>query len=264
MKIGVFGNPVYDLKYAIERISKTFDKVYVSEIIGGNYSDEDINNLCDVVISLGGDGTLLKCAKKFKKPIIGIKIGKLGFLTFFDIEDVIKIKQALISGDYYLDRRDRLKIYIDGIEFDSALNDFSVNTISGRGIDIVVRTKENVIITSFYGDGIIISSPSGSTAYNLSAGGPILHPSVKAYIITPICPHNLSARPIVLPKEVIISISVRPKFGKLRISSDGDIIKECEGEFNFDVELSDEKTSLIKLNSSEDFFDILRKKLNWK
>jgi len=262
VKIGVYGNPLYNLETAIEKIKKTFDEVYISKHIGGEYDDNFLNSNCEIIISLGGDGTLLRCAKRFKKPIIGIKIGKLGFLTFFDIDDIENIKNALLSGNYYLDRRDRLKIYINGIEVDSALNDFSVNTISGRGLDIVVKTG-NSIITSFYGDGIIISSPSGSTAYNLSAGGPILHPSVKAYILTPICPHNLSARPIVLPKEVIITVVVKPKMGKWRINSDGELLKECEGSLSFNVELSDEKTSLIKLNNYDDFFDILRKKLNW-
>ncbi|MEO0150818.1 MAG: NAD(+)/NADH kinase [candidate division WOR-3 bacterium] len=263
MKVGVFGNSSYNLSSAIERIKSVFKEVYISESIGGIYSDKELNEICDVIISLGGDGTLLRCAKKFKKPIIGIKFGKLGFLTFFDIDDIELIKDALLSGNYYLDRRDRLKLYIDGIEVDSALNDFSVNTISGRVVEIIIKTR-NSIITSFYGDGVIISSPSGSTAYNLSAGGPILHPSVKAYIITPICPHNLSARPIVLPKEIIINITVKPKLGKWRINSDGELLKECEGALSFDVELSDEKTSLIKLNKTEDFFDILRKKLNWR
>jgi NAD+ kinase len=262
LKVGVFGNPFYDLSQAIEKIKSIFNDVYISKHIGGEWDDEQINEICDIVISLGGDGTLLRCAKKFKKPIIGIKIGKLGFLTFFDISQIEDIKKALLDGNYYLDRRDRLKIYIKGIEVDSALNDFSVNSISGRGLDINVKFG-NSTITSFYGDGIIISSPSGSTAYNLSAGGPIVHPSVKAFIITPICPHNLSARPIVLPKEMIISISVKPKFGKWRITSDGELLKECEGELSFSVELSDEKTSLIKLSNTDDFFDILRKKLNW-
>lgn len=262
MRVGVYGNPFYNLNKAIEIIKSIFVDIYISKHIGGEWTDEQINEICDVVISLGGDGTLLKCAKRFRKPIIGIKIGKLGFLTFFDISQIEDIKRALINGNYYLDRRDRLKIYINGIEVDSALNDFSVNSVSGRGLDIIVKFG-NSIITSFYGDGIIVSSPSGSTAYNLSAGGPIVHPSVKAFIITPICPHNLSARPIVLPKEMIINISVKPKFGKWRISSDGELLKECESELTFSVELSDEKTSLIKLSETDDFFDILRKKLNW-
>ncbi|MEO0202988.1 MAG: NAD(+)/NADH kinase [candidate division WOR-3 bacterium] len=263
MKVGVFGNINYDLKEAIEKVKNVFKEVYISRSINGDYSDEELNEICDVIISLGGDGTLLRCSKKFKKPIIGIKLGKLGFLTFFSIDEIEDIKNALLNGIYYLDRRDRLKLYIDGIEVDSALNDFSVNTVSGKGIEITIKTR-NSVITSFYGDGVIISSPSGSTAYNLSANGPILHPSVKAYIITPICPHNLSARPIVLPKEIIINVSVKPKVGKWHINSDGELLRECEGSLNFDVELSDEKTSLVKLYSTKDFFDILREKLNWR
>lgn len=262
MKIGVYGNPYRDISEAISRIVEIFQEVYISKDIGGNYTNEFINENCDVIISIGGDGTLLRCAKKFKKPIIGIKVGKLGFLTFFGLEDLENIKNALLSGKYLLEERDRLKIYLNGIELDSALNDFSVNTISGRGLDIVVKSN-NSIITSFYGDGIIISSASGSTAYNLSAGGPILHPLVKAYILTPICPHNLSARPIVLPKEVILTITIKSKFGSWRINSDGELIKKCEGELSFSVELSNEKTILIKLENTASFFEILRKKLNF-
>lgn len=262
MKIGVYGNPYRDIKEAISRIVEVFKEVYISRDIGGDYDNEYINENCDFIISVGGDGTLLRCAKKFKKPIIGIKVGKLGFLTFFDIEDLEDIKNALFSGRYILEERDRLKIHLNGIELDSALNDFSINTISGRGLDILVKS-ENSIITSFYGDGIIISSASGSTAYNLSAGGPILHPLVKAYILTPICPHNLSARPIVLPKEIVLTIDIKSKFGSWRINSDGELIKECKGELSFKVELSDEKTTLIRLENTKSFFEILRKKLNF-
>jgi NAD+ kinase len=265
LKIGVVGNPKNkNLKKALKSIKDVFgDEVMISKDIGGNFNDEEINKQASVVISLGGDGTLLKTAKRFRKPIIGVNLGKLGFMTYFDISDLNRIKDALEKEHYFLEMRERLKIYINGIEYDSALNDFTVNSLSGRGLEIIVKTSKS-IITLFYGDGIIISSPSGSTAYNLSAGGPIVHPSVKAYIITPICPHNLSARPIVLPKEIIINIQVKPKSGKWRISSDGEIIKECDSEMSFSIELSDEKTSLINLKDMSDFFHILRKKLNWK
>ncbi len=265
VKVGVFGNVHAEgFQEALKKIRHLWgENALLCKEIGGPYDQSYINRNAQFIISLGGDGTLLKAVARFTKPLIGVNLGKLGFLTYFQVEDLPIIKIALEEKKYYLDRREKLRLwYRDKTYY--ALNDFYVNPVSGTALNITVRRKET-LITHFYGDGIIISSPTGSTAYNLSAGGPIVHPRVKAFILTPLCPHNLSARPLVLPKGELIEVEVVPRgTGKWILSGDGMKLMEFDGPDSFKVELSDRRASLVRLDITKDFFDILREKLNWK
>ncbi len=265
VKVGVFGNvDAEGLEDALRKIRHLWgEDALICREIGGPYDESYINRNARFVISLGGDGTLLKAVAKFSKPLVGVNLGKLGFLTYFQVDDLPVIKIALEEKKYYLDRRERLRLWYAGKPY-FALNDFYVNPVSGTALNITVRRKET-LITHFYGDGIIISSPTGSTAYNLSAGGPIMHPRVKAFILTPICPHNLSARPLVLPKGELIEVEITPRGdGRWILSGDGMKLMEFDGPASFKVELSDRRASLVRLDTTKDFFDILREKLNWK
>ena len=265
VKVGVFGNVKAEgLQEALKKIQRLWgENALICKEIGGPYDQSYVNRHAQFIISLGGDGTLLKAVARFSKPLIGVNLGKLGFLTYFQVEDLPLIKIALEEKKYYLDRREKLRLWYKEKTY-YALNDFYVNPVSGTALNITVKRKET-LITHFYGDGIIISSPTGSTAYNLSAGGPIMHPRVKAFILTPICPHNLSARPLVLPKGEVIEVEVAPRGdGRWILSGDGMKLMEFDRADSFRVELSDRRASLVRLDITKDFFDILREKLNWK
>jgi len=265
IKVGVFGRrDIKGFQEALEKVIELWgDNALLCSEIGGPYDADYINRNAKFVISLGGDGTLLKAVARFNKPLIGVNLGKLGFLTYFRVEDLPLVKAAIEEKRYFLDRREKLRLWY-GDKIFYALNDFYVNPVSGTALDITVRRSKS-LITHFYGDGVIISSPTGSTAYNLSAGGPIMHPRVKAFILTPICPHNLSARPLVLPKGEIIEVRVEPRAqGKWNLSGDGTTLIEFDRADSFMVELSDKRASLVRIDITKDFFEILREKLHWK
>jgi len=176
------------------------------------YSYEELGEICDILISLGGDGTLLGLARRtcsFGKPMLGINAGTLGFLTAASKDDFEELIDKLFIGEYDIEERMMMNIsvhtYGEIVEL-TALNDIVVTkNIFAKMIDVKVESSGE-LITGYYGDGLIISSPTGSTAYNLSAGGPVFFPLAKNFILTPICPHSLSQRTLVLHYDMEIDV----------------------------------------------------------
>jgi len=224
----------------------------------------------DWVIVLGGDGTLLGAARevaKYDVPILGVNLGGLGFLTGVALSKLYPVIEMVLKGQFEVESRLMLETRIirGGGEICRfiVLNDVVINKGPlARIIDLDVYINDQ-FLTTFRSDGLIISTPTGSTAYNLSAGGPILYPTMTNFILTPICPFTLTNRPLILPDSDIISI-------KMREESEEQVSLTFDGQVGFDFKYGDnaliykskEKIELIK-PPDQNYFEILRAKLRW-
>jgi len=222
-----------------------------------------------VAIVLGGDGMMLKAAREFTPKnisLFGINLGKLGFLAETDMKNVFSSLKKIIKGAYKIEERSMLKIEIlrnkKIINNFIALNDAVIkNGKTARVINLNLNIN-NKPVTEIVADGLIISTPTGSTAYSLAAGGPVVHPQTENIIITPIAPHTLSQRPVIIPDNFIIDVKVNSNHKDVLLSIDGQIDMALSvGDI---VKIQKYKTS-VKLIAvgKNDYFDVLQKKLNW-
>jgi len=221
--------------------------------------------LVQLITSFGGDGTLLHTAQfvgKNEIPILGINLGGLGFLTSSSIEKAWQHIENFFQKKLKVEKRTLLKLVIDRQEPKYFLNDFVIDK-AGFSRLITIRTEvEGFLLNSYIADGIIISTPTGSTAYSLANGGPIVVPSTNSFIINPICPHTLSNRPIIISDELKISIRVQSAHGKFNIFGDGQMI----GTFPLETEIYLQKAEYcvhLVQTPEHEFFTILREKLGW-
>lgn len=218
----------------------------------------DINNMkkgFDIAFVIGGDGTILKTARFYadtETAIFGINLGRLGFLSQSSKEDFTKSLEKILNGEYRIENRLMLET-----ENQIALNDFVIKTsVTGRTARFQLKINDKEVC-NYLADGIIISTPTGSTAYGLSAGGPVLSPDIEAFVIVPICPHTLNARPLVVPATEKISISSACDF---ILSVDGQGNYKLKNEIK--IKKSELKAKLLILDGTE-FYTILKTKLNW-
>lgn len=224
----------------------------------------------DLVIVLGGDGTLLGAARKIGRyglPILGINLGGLGFITEVPLKNLYKDIKKIIEGETLI-FENRLMLEARVMRGDeekcvfSVLNDVVINKAAlARIIDLSVSINDT-FLTTFKADGLIISSPTGSTGYNLSAGGPILYPNLEALILTPICPFALAHRPIILPDTSTIEITVGENSEEVTLTFDGQVGFDFMHKDRLIVSKSNKKLKLIK-SPSQNYFEILRTKLKW-
>ncbi len=226
-------------------------------------SSEKLKEKSDFVIAMGGDGTLLRAARYIKDssiPLIGVNLGSLGFLTEIVIEELYPTMEKIIAGNYKIEKRSVIKADLpDGREF-FALNDIVLHMgHSGRIMEIEILVDDSPL-AEFSADGLIISTPTGSTAYSLAAAGPILHPGVKAKIVTPICPHTLALRSMVFSEEQ--EITVRLKNGEGIFVVDGQMIIQAKKDFAFNATKANYEVNLVRA-TKRDFYEILRTKLKW-
>jgi len=271
VKAGFVLKPIVDdkLKELFFKIKKIFEKknieVYIdvtsAKLVG--ILGMDFEQMCksvDFLVALGGDGTLISLARrsyKYDKPILGINAGKLGFLTDINPENIDEFLDKFLKGEYRIDER-----MVIEIEYNSnklyAFNDVVVtkDTISSM-IHIDVDTNESHL-NRYYGDGLIISTPTGSTAYNLSAGGPVVYPLTESFILTPICPHSLTQRPLVLPSHFELEFKVEENIAKLII--DGQEIFNLKDKIK--IKKAKNPAKLIH-RLERNYFEVLREKLNW-
>jgi NAD+ kinase len=226
-------------------------------------SPEALNLKCDFVIAMGGDGTLLRAARYIKEssiPLIGVNLGSLGFLTEIVIDELYPSLEKILSGNYRIEERIVLSSTFPTGKTFYALNDIVLHMgTSGRIIGIEIEINGSPL-AKFSADGLIISTPTGSTAYSLAAGGPILHHGLEAQILTPICPHTLGLRSMVF--SIDEEISIRLVKGKGIFVVDGQITVEVNETFSFTVTKADYKILLVRA-TQRDFYEILRTKLNW-
>ncbi|HOV15680.1 MAG TPA: NAD(+)/NADH kinase [Spirochaetota bacterium] len=216
-------------------------------------------------ISVGGDGTFLYTSRVFagtEIPVLGVNIGQLGFNTNIELKDFDYYFENFLNNKVEFDYKSMLDVQIEGD--DKIYNVLNEGVISHTGISRMIRLKvdlEGHCIYDFRGDGLIISSPTGSTAYNLSAGGPILHPDVDAFSLCPICPHTLAIRPFIIPFCEKLIISILESSTQPQITLDGQKIILLDIGQKIVFKKSTKKTKTIK--SDKNFYEILKLKLGW-
>jgi NAD+ kinase len=232
-------------------------------------SAREIADHCDLLVVLGGDGTMIATARLVGgrgTPVLGVNLGSLGYLTEFAAEDAIPALEQVARGSYEVDRRMMLdwRVLRDGDQViaSSALNDVVVNkSAMARIIDIECSIGPHYV-TGYRADGLIISTPTGSTAYNLSAGGPIIHPDTQAICIAPICPHTLTNRPLVMPSAVEIRLKLNTREQEVMLTSDGQTGIPLVARDTIELKQSAMTFNTIRAKD-RDYFEILRSKLRW-
>ncbi|MCI0473572.1 MAG: NAD(+)/NADH kinase [Ignavibacteria bacterium] len=225
---------------------------------------EEFEKFADVVISFGGDGTMLSAARIMLKsdiPIMGINVGKLGFLAEFSVNQLDKSLNDLMKGNYRVVDRTVLETdFADEKIF--SLNDFVIEKKDSSRMITLDGFVNNHFIGSLRADGLIITTPTGSTAYSLSCGGPIITPATEVICITPISPHSLTLRPLVIPDSSEVMLEVSSPTGDASLVADGQISKIVKNGDKVRIRKSEAKVKLIKpLESS--YFDLIRAKLLW-
>ncbi len=220
-----------------------------------------------VLLSIGGDGTFLDAvdyAREYGVPILGINCGRLGFLANVRTNEIKEAVSCLSSGQYELEQREMLSVEVDGMPlkgFDYALNEVGIQKATTSSLLNIHAYVHGVYLTTYWADGLIIATPTGSTAYSLSGGGPIVSPACHNIILTPICPHNLSMRPLVLPADVELELKVESRSGKFVFSTDSRV-QEMEDEHVLTVRQHATRLNIVKI-PGHCYYDTLRNKLKW-
>jgi NAD+ kinase len=223
----------------------------------------------DLAIVLGGDGTMISAARlleNLEAPVLGINYGSLGYLTEFRIEELYDALERILRGDFTIDSRVTLDVSHErnGIELSKnrVLNDVVINKAALARIINIEATLDDLYVNDFRADGLIIATPTGSTAYNLSAGGPIVFSSMNAVVMTPICPFTLSNRPIVMPDSSEICLRLKTENEDVFLTLDGQVGFELTT--NDAVKIRKSKTTLNLIQPpNRNYFDVLRNKLKW-
>jgi NAD+ kinase len=227
--------------------------------------DEEAINAADVVISVGGDGTLLRAARLVvgkNKPILGINIGRLGFLANINQDKIENALEYTTNGQYEIDKRQLLKADLSDGTTHYALNEFLFSKGSKGSMITIDAYYDDIFINKYWSDGLIIASPTGSTAYNMSAGGPIIMPGTDVMVLNPINPHTLTTRPLVLSSSRPLTIKADIKNQEVIFSKDGEIADIVGDELVVKIHKSKHAIDLIKL-PGQTYFDTLRNKLMW-
>lgn len=227
-------------------------------------SEEDAIRHSDVLIALGGDGTMLHAAHLAKEkdiPVLGINSGKLGFMANVQPGQVEVALTAILKNDYVLDKRFMLEASSRDGTISYALNEFLFSKKDTSSMINLEATYDGQLINHYWADGLIISSPTGSTAYNLSAGGPIVIPNTKVMLLTPINPHTLTTRPMVLPSDRPLTITSANSSEHVLFSYDGKVIPTHQ-KLDIEIRQSDFSVNLIQFPGYS-YFGTLRNKLMW-
>ncbi|WP_447980559.1 NAD(+)/NADH kinase [Candidatus Nitrospira bockiana] len=223
----------------------------------------------DLLVVLGGDGTMLNAARLVEErgiPILGVNMGGLGFLTEVSVEQLYPTLLKIFAGHHQVEERLMLRARIDRhgehVAHAAVLNDVVVSKGTlARMIEIQISV-DGQFVTRLRGDGLIIGTPTGSTAYSLSAGGPIINPSVQALILTPICPHTLAHRPLVIPSNVALQVVLTGKDEGAMTTFDGQVgVAMVQGD-TVTIQASGHRTRLIRF-PDHTYYDVLRRKLRW-
>lgn len=222
-----------------------------------------------LIVVLGGDGTMLGAARLVGArpiPVLGVNLGWLGYLTEFTRAELLPVLDELLEQGFEVDRRMLLDVQVvrDGqvIAEQRALNDAVINkAVPARMIELECYVNE-LFVNSFRADGMIVATPTGSTAYSLSAGGPIVHPSMTAMLLTPICPHLLSNRPVVLPGDSVVELAFKRADGELMLTVDGQVGVELQLNDRVLLRRSETTFDLVR-PKNRNYFEVLRTKLKW-
>jgi NAD+ kinase len=285
MRIGIHGKeikgqPVRFIESILKKLDESKNELYITSRFLKSLRPAKLSGLrvktielgdnlknLDCFISLGGDGTLLQSVTyvgKSETPILGVNLGRLGFLATISNDETEQALEYLVKGNYAIDARTILELISDAKLFDGlsfALNDFTVMKKDSSSMINVHVFVDGELLNSYWSDGIIVSTPTGSTGYSLSCGGPLLYPKADCLVITPVSPHNLTARPIVVSDSSEISFHVEGRSKKFLISLDSRI-SSIDGTVNLKLKKAKFKAHLIQVPGHH-YFKTLRQKLNW-
>ena len=268
MKWGLIYN--YNIKKACSMASEIFDflkdngEVFVERSLAKikgikGYTLEEIDKESDIVITIGGDGTILRALEKVEKPIFAINSGGMGFLTEVESKYAMSGLEKLVDGNYNVEERAKLRVMVDDKRLPDAANDVTVQTPRIAKIMYLKIFVDDELIESFGADGVIVATPTGSTSYSLSAGGPILDPTVEAMVIAPLAPFKLSARPWVVPLKKKIGIKLLAKSKESMIVIDGESPQSVTPESDIAITGSEKKARFVRFGES--FYQMVRLKL---
>ncbi|MDY0120685.1 MAG: NAD(+)/NADH kinase [Sulfurimonas sp.] len=245
--------------------------VYIDSISGGmigvmGMQFELLCEKCDILVSLGGDGTLISTVRRSFEhniPVLGIHAGNLGFLADVSIEEVESFIPKLLAGEVRMDERAVLEVKLVKNQHEIYMYAFNDVVLTRPSISNMIHIETLVDkkpFNTYYGDGVIVATPTGSTAYNLSAGGPVLFPLTDVFALTPICPHSLTQRPVVLPGT--FSIEMKTPENRATLIIDGQDMHEIGVDDSIHIKLSSKKANLIH-REAFNYFDVLKQKLSW-
>jgi NAD+ kinase len=223
----------------------------------------------DLILVLGGDGTMIAAARMLgnkEVPVLGVNYGGLGYLAEFRIEELYVALESILTGDYRLEQRVMLAVELmrgdEQITRNRVLNDVVINKSALARIIEIDAYMNQQFVNSFRADGLIVSTPTGSTAYNLSAGGPVIYPSMQAVVVTPICPFTLSNRPIVIPDESIIELVLKTENEDVALTLDGQVGVPLKAGDRVVISKSQTSFNLVQ-PANRNYFEVLRDKLRW-
>jgi NAD+ kinase len=243
---------------------------YLSHALGWpRIEDRELAQRADLVVVLGGDGTLIHTARLLAGrgvPILGVNLGSLGFMTEVPVDELFSLLDEVLAGRFKVDSRMKLtcRLVREGkvVVEDEVLNDVVINKGALARIADHQTSIDGVPITTYKADGVILATPTGSTAYSLSAGGPIVHPSVDCTILSPICSHALTQRSIVVPADRTIRITLGRETADTYLTLDGQTGHGLQGGDCIEVVRSPNRVNLVR-NPNVAYFTILRQKLHW-
>jgi NAD+ kinase len=286
MRIAVYGRPFNDsavlpyIQQVFDNLSQHEVEIYVhqqlNDYLSGKIStvaynvlkaDEQVKGFIDLFLTLGGDGTLLDMVSVIRDsglPVIGINFGRLGFLASVNKSDIAAAIYAVVNKHFTLDSRGLLSVTSDvNVLGDNnfALNDITIHKRDDSAMITTHMFLDGEFLNSYWGDGIIIATATGSTAYSLSCGGPIIFPQSNNIVVTPVSPHNLNVRPIVLPDSCVLSFEVESRSNTYLLSCDSRTIV-VDKPIKFHVCKTNFELNLIRL-SNESYLSTLRNKLMW-
>lgn len=216
----------------------------------------------DVMITYGGDGTLLEAVALLPNediPVVGINSGRLGYLTADDGKGIEELFRAINDGALHFEQRIMLSVEGRNEQF-TALNEISINRHGSSMISVETLINDNYVAT-YHGDGLVVATPTGSTAYSLSAGGPIVDPMCRCFVLSPIAPHNLTMRPVVVPDSSVITLRISSREGEASISADNRTYTLHDGD-EVRVKLAT-KRLILAMPHNNTFYDTLREKMMW-
>jgi len=230
-------------------------------------SYEQLKDKADVLFSFGGDGTMLDSVEYVRDtaiPVLGINMGRLGFLSSVSSKETLDAVHKILNGEYEVEKRSLLELVGEGQRFKGinyALNELSVMRKDGSSLIVIQVFVDDKLLNTYWADGLILATPTGSTAYSLSAGGPIVAPNNDSFLITPISAHNLSVRPVVISDKSIVKIKVDGRCDAYDLSLDSRT-KLVDKGLQLEIKKADFSFNMVKL-PGKDFFEAIRNKLLW-
>ncbi len=287
MKVAIYGQAFHEqdktcVMELLDELKNISSSVYIEEEFSQLVSEQNLDldygtfsqisgldSSFDMFVSFGGDGTMLRAVTYVKDlgiPIVGVNTGRLGFLSTFKKEDVRKVVREFVEGQYKIEERSLIEVMLNSEldEFEDlnfALNEITVSRKDTTSMITVETYLNDEYLTSYWADGLIVSTPTGSTGYSLSCGGPVIAPTAKSLVLTPIAPHNLNARPLVISDDTQIRLKVSGREENHLVSLDSRIASISNGK-EIRIRKSDFTIKMIEYKS-ESFLKTLRNKLLW-